>query len=402
MSATLKKRKRFIPEIEIDKKSSLPLHIQLANILKSSLVRNRVKPGTALPSERKISEHLDINRSTVHRAYEQLICEGLAEELKGRQGLFVASSARKRYRQPFPAIGIVMPVAFSEFINIGSRNSLSYLSGVIDRATELDHSTMILNLPPPDASPEKVRQWLDNHTSRLSGIICLGDRKNPEDTSFRELAEHQQIPQVFLSGYADEFSHISSVYGDPLPGGTAAAELLRDKGHRRIGIIDTSPHFRQKAIFKNYALKRKEIMHKCFSNCNLEVRREWNVSCDLNEESVFAALRKMFSRSETPTALWCHNDVTALVAVKVLRKMGIEVPAQVSVIGFDDIQEARESTPALTTIKMPCYSAGRTAVDLAHDLFEHGAPGKAKYIKIPTSLVVRESVTGVNEGIYRK
>jgi DNA-binding LacI/PurR family transcriptional regulator len=398
MTTIITNNKRFFPKLEIDKTSPLPLHVQLADVLKRSLIKHRVMPGTALPSERKISDLLEINRNTVHRAYEQLVSEGLAEEIEGRRGLFVADSAKNKYRPSFPAIGIVMPISFSQFISMSSQNGLNYLSGIIDRATELNHSTMIINLPDYDEHPDKIKIWIDSFISKLCGIINLGDRYNDHDKPFEALMTCRHIPHIFISGYSEQ-SNISSVSGDVASGGMAAAELLRDNGHRNVGLLTLEfPHLSNR-MFKNFAKKRLDVLKACFKKCDLTVKPEWiSHSCD-KEENINQEIIRIFSQKNPPTALWCQNDEIALSAIKALNDFGLDVPNDVSVIGFDDIREGWDSKPALTTIKQPCYSVGRQAVELAVDLFKNGSPGEAKTIKIPTSLIVRESVGKAKNGI---
>jgi DNA-binding LacI/PurR family transcriptional regulator len=398
MTTIITNNKRFFPKLEIDKTSPLPLHVQLADVLKRSLIKHRVMPGTALPSERKISDLLEINRNTVHRAYEQLVSEGLAEEINGRRGLFVADSAKNKYRPSFPTIGIVMPASFSKFISMISQNGLNYLSGIIDRATELNHSTMIINLPDPDEHPDKIKIWVDSFISKLCGIINLGDRYINHDKPFEALMAYRHIPHIFVSGYSDQ-SNISSVSGDVASGGIAAAELLRDNGHRNIGLLSLDFSHSNSRMFKYFAIKRIDVLKSCFEKCGLTIKPEWISYSGRQEEDIKQEVIKIFSQKDTPTALWCQNDEIALSAIKALNDFGLDVPKDVSIIGFDNIEESCNSNPPLTTIKEPCYSVGRQAVELAVDLFKNGSPGEAKAIKIPTSLIVRESVAKAKNGI---
>lgn len=385
--------KNLISEILIDKESAQPLHLQIAVSLRQNIIRNRFKPGTAMPSERWLAEEFEINRNTVHRAYETLASEGLVEEKTGRNGLFIAAGAKGKYKPPFPAIGIVMPSNFSEFVVTLSQNGINYLSGIIDRATEAIHSTMILTLPDVNERTETIEHWLEDNIPRLSGIVHLGSRVQGHDLPFEMLLENKLIPQVFISGYSEK-AHISSVYGDVITGGMSAAELLREYGHRKIGIlagvheIDSS-----KSFFNYYAAERYRLMLDCFRKCNLDVNNEWLSFSNGTFDSIKSEIDRIMQLPECPTAFWCHNDDMALKAIRSLKELGFKVPDDVSVIGFDDIREGGTGKPALTTIKQPCYAVGRQAVNLALDIFEHGMPGSAKSIKVPTALIVRESVS---------
>ena len=165
--------KIFISKISIDKKAAQPLHMQIAVSLRQNIIRNRLKSGTALPTERWLAKELEINRNTIHRAYEALISEKLVEAKTGRNGLFVAIAAKEKYKPPFPAIGIVMPSNFSEFVENVSQNGLNYLGGIIDRATEALHSTMIFKLPEINEKTEVIEHWIEDNIPRLSAILLI-------------------------------------------------------------------------------------------------------------------------------------------------------------------------------------------------------------------------------------
>ena len=74
--------------------------------------------------------------------------------------------------------------------------------------------------------------------------------------------------------------------------------------------------------------------------------------------------RRLLARPERPTALFCISDVLALGAVQAARELGLRVPEDLSVVGFDDVEYAVMGHPRLTTVRQPCYELGRTAGEL--------------------------------------
>ncbi len=383
--------KRFVPKIKVDKSSPNPLHLQLANSISESIVKHRLKAGTALPYEIWIAEELEINRNTVHRAYEKLISDGFAQELDGRRGIFVADTAKGKYMPPFPAIGIVTSDNFSDIVYKSSQNSLAYFSGVIDRATETKHSSIFLHLPNTENNPDTIQQWIEDTVPRLSGIVHLGSGSHKKNLPLRMLLEHKQTPQILISGFS-VIPHISSVYSDVSGGGTAAAELLLKNGHRKIGVLSSFINQNKNELFNYYAGERTIMMTECFRKCGLKIDQNWISIYDNKEETLKGNIRKILDLKEHPSAFWCQNDDIAISAIKILNEFGLDVPRDISIIGFDDVKEGSSCNPPLTTIKQPCYSIGRQAVDLLIDIFENGSPGDARTEKIPTSLVVRKSV----------
>ena len=341
-----------MPEITLDKSSLDQLHLQLANSIGKSIVKNRIKAGTTLPYEIWVAEEFGINRNTVHKAYDKLISDGFAEKLDGRKGIFVSDTAKKKYMPTFPAIGIVTPDNFSDFIYKSSQTGLAYFGGVIDRATETKHSSIFLHLPISENEPGKIQHWIEDTVPRLSGIIHFGSGSLKNNLPLRMLLDCKQIPQVLISGFSI-IPHISSVHGDVFSGGIPVAELLRNNGHRRIGILSSFINPPKDDLFNYYAGGRAQMMEECFRKCNLRVDPGWVSIYAPKENLLKASIKKILAMKEHPTAFWCQNDYTAIEAIKILNDFGLNVPDDISIIGFDDVKESSSSNPPLTTIKQP-------------------------------------------------
>lgn len=383
-------KKKFCPEIILDPDSPVQLHHQITEQIKSAIIRNRIPAGVPITAELQIAERTNASRQTVHKAYEQLVRDGIIERKSGCRSLFVSTNAKAHYRQPLPVLGIILPCPYSEFLRISKEGSMNYFSGVVDRVNELKHSLMIISLPPVNSTVSEIQEWIGHLTVRLNGIVNFGISRTSDDRVFSELLEITQIPHIFISSYSDKHKHISSVHEDIAPGAIAASQLLRDNGHRTIAIIKRAKS--KKTLMIPYSEKRGEIMMDIFSDSGLSLDEKWIASCDNEDSSTVAAIRRIFSTKDKPTALWCQNDYAARIAVSELLRMGLKVPEDVSVIGYDDSKEAIECKPRLTTIKMPNYLIGRLAADVANELFEHGVPGEAKTATVPTSLVILDSV----------
>lgn len=102
-----------------------------------------------------------------------------------------------------------------------------------------------------------------------------------------------------------------------------------------------------------------------------------------------AAVRALLDRGERPDALFCFNDLLALGALRALHEAGLRVPADVAVVGFDDIEEGRYSVPTLTTVSPAKDRIAGTAVDLL--VARLTAPAPPRRVVAPYELVVRES-----------
>jgi LacI family transcriptional regulator len=106
-------------------------------------------------------------------------------------------------------------------------------------------------------------------------------------------------------------------------------------------------------------------------------------------QNAAAALDALLADPNPPTAVLCFNDIAALGVLRGLRRLGIAVPGQISVVGYDDVQFAADLAPALTTVRQPKYQLGRAAADL---LLDESRPGHThQEILLRPTLVIRGS-----------
>jgi LacI family transcriptional regulator len=103
-----------------------------------------------------------------------------------------------------------------------------------------------------------------------------------------------------------------------------------------------------------------------------------------------APTRALLEAEDRPTAIFASSDVSGLAAMALAAQLGLNVPADLSLVGFDNIPESALSSPPLTTISQPIRQMGQRAIDLLVKLIQGEAP-KATHITLATTLVVRQS-----------
>jgi len=122
-----------------------------------------------------------------------------------------------------------------------------------------------------------------------------------------------------------------------------------------------------------------------------ELVREGDWSSGSGFEQTFSLMRE----SSPPTAIFCANDLMALGAIEALKQLGLRVPEDVSILGYDDQEIARHTHPPLSTVVLPNYELGRWAVETLLQE-EHnraaGAPVRRRTVKLDGPLVERASV----------
>jgi LacI family transcriptional regulator len=107
---------------------------------------------------------------------------------------------------------------------------------------------------------------------------------------------------------------------------------------------------------------------------------------------------RLLAGPERPTAVFAANDLSAIATIDVARRIGLRVPRDVSVVGFDDIPEATRCSPMLTTVEQPIREMGRRAVELLIGLVRGEAEPDPAHIMLPTRLVVRNSTRAIDTG----
>ncbi|HWQ41749.1 MAG TPA: LacI family DNA-binding transcriptional regulator [Desulfosporosinus sp.] len=165
-----------------------------------------------------------------------------------------------------------------------------------------------------------------------------------------------------------------------------AMEYLISNGHRRIGYIgETGGEARYQAYLDCVAASGLDGNPKLITACG-------HNSGDEGYKAAGALLQKA---EDLPTAIFCGSDVTAAAVIHRLNDAAIKVPAQISVMGMDNLEIAEKTSPMLTTISMPTAEMGRMAAQLLIGRINklHSLPLK---LFLPHSLVVRESVANIN------
>jgi LacI family gluconate utilization system Gnt-I transcriptional repressor len=164
----------------------------------------------------------------------------------------------------------------------------------------------------------------------------------------------------------------------------AATEHLVSKGHARIAHIglDERNNDRMRDRHLGYA--------RALRSARIRVRPEWSIVTDLAVEAGARALRQLLSMKPSPTAIFCASDVLAIGAVQECNRLGIRIPREIAIVGFDDLEFAGELIPALTTIRIPRYEIGRAAGRMLRDCLA-GRRISKRIVDLGFELVVRDS-----------
>lgn len=176
---------------------------------------------------------------------------------------------------------------------------------------------------------------------------------------------------------------VSAMDSDQIGGSTMAVRHLLEAGHRTVHHITGAPG-------SFFAARRAETWERILRDAGRPVPEP--MQGDWSAHSGYLAVRRMLDETdpaEYPTAIFSSNDQMALGAYRALGEAGIRIPEDISIVGFDDIEEAVDFSPPLTTIAQDWDLLGREVLRVASESLA-GAPPQS--VLLPTRLVVRESV----------
>lgn len=216
---------------------------------------------------------------------------------------------------------------------------------------------------------------------RVDGLLLLCSEASNE---ILHLLEVERRTPVVIFDWGPNSDIVDRIYDNSLYGGYLATRHLIDMGHTRIGCV-TGPMGRRSAR------ERADGFHKAMAEAGLSVRSEWIIGGDYGCEGGVAAMRALDALPERPEALFVCNDMMAMGVLSEAAALGIRVPAELSVIGYDDIHIARYMTPPLTTIHQPKGEIAAMAVDTLIDRLDSKRV-RGEVILIEPSLVERASV----------
>jgi LacI family transcriptional regulator len=264
-------------------------------------------------------------------------------------------------------------------------------------SSSLHSSNYIPVLVDIDNSRVKFRQNLQKLVARrIEGIIGVANSFLLRTELLRTIKK-QPIP-IVLIGRDMEGTDISSVAVDNEEGAFLAMKHLYNLGHRTIGFLKGPQNIVDSAKrWKGISLFAREAGLEMNPRLIVQLKTQGR-----GHEAGFNATRTLLSREQKFTALFAFDDIAAFGAIRALTQAGRIVPADCSVIGFDDVSTATIYNPPLTTIRQPMEILGTSAVgiffELATAFFEEKTTIPI-HCKIRPKLVIRESTQTLNQSL---
>jgi LacI family transcriptional regulator len=289
--------------------------------------------------------------------------------------------ARNLRRQRTSTLGLIVPDTFNPYF-------AEVAQGVEIVAFERGYVVILCH---SNYDLDKEIQYVDVLSSeRAAGVIWI-----PATSSFLP-GEHLQayhIPFVILDRVVGR-ENILSVVADNFYGGYLATQHLLSLGHQRICCITRPVGLdHSNARLRGYTTALTDHGYS-LDECSLVVG-------GYRFEDGRQAALKILSTPERPTAIFAYNDLMAIGALRASRELGLRVPEDLSVVGFDDIPAAAFTFPPLTSVRQPKLAMGKRAVELLFAAINGENDPFQTQIKLEVELVVRAS-TGPAPSSSRK
>jgi DNA-binding LacI/PurR family transcriptional regulator len=334
-----------------------------------------------------IADRVGVSRMTVSNAFSRP--DQLSSELREK---ILAAADQLGYVGPDPAaralargrtgsIGLLLTDELAEAFQ--DAVATEFLSSV---ATALTHEGMALTLLTSGDAVGAPSGHVPARDVAMDGaIVYICDPASPDIAWL----ERRGVPVVSVD--RDPTPNVPSVNVDDRGGARAAAQHVVDLGHTRIGILTLDKVFEVDGVPKANRPSHERMLgwSDVLDAAGIEpLVREPRYRSWL---SVEADARALLDRPDRPTAILCFSDLIAVQTIQVAESLGLRVPADLSVVGFDDSRRATESRPQLTTVHQEVASKGQEAVRALMSVMGDNPPKTAERILLPTSLVVRES-----------
>ena len=322
-----------------------------------------------------IAEEAGVSYATVSRALNNKY--GVKSETRQKilsvaraRGYTPNAVARGLVKKQTQTIGLIIPDISNPFFP-------QVAIGVEDGANAMGYSIFLCNTNYDMGKQQKYLQLLVE--KRVDGILLAPGLGPPAES---DPLSNVAIPMVHLCQrflQADK----SFVVIDDERGGFLATKHLFERGYQTIGFIGTLAD-------GNSSAERYRGYCQAFAKFGFSPEQRYVFAGDLKRETGYKVIKRIIAAGDHPRALFVENDLMALGVVQGINEMGLAVPRDIAVVGFDDIVFAAFPEFGLTTVRQPKYEMGQIAVTILLKNILHQAT-KPKKIILEPELVVRSS-----------
>ncbi|MEW9032089.1 MAG: LacI family DNA-binding transcriptional regulator [Planifilum fimeticola] len=334
-----------------------------------------------MPTIKDVARRANVSVATVSRILNNL--PGYSQETKERVlkaieelGYYPNALARGLVSKKTNSIGVLFPSVSSMF-------SAEILGGIEQVAHEQDSSVIVCHTAYNGTRTMKYLGLL--REKQIDGVIFVSEVLKEE---YYQALSEMDVPVVLISTKSERFP-LPYVKVDDRSAAYSATSYLIEKGHRRIGMISGN---RSDPIA---GIPRVEGYQAALQDHGIPACDRHIVYADgFGFDKGLQCLPLLLSRAPEITAVFAASDEMAVAALYAANKLGIKVPDELSVMGYDNLRIAEMTVPSLTTVAQPLREMGETAARMLFGMMEEGEAVKSRIM--PHRIVERESVKALN------
>ncbi|MBC7217136.1 MAG: LacI family DNA-binding transcriptional regulator [Candidatus Caldatribacterium sp.] len=342
------------------------------------------------PTQADVARLAGVSRATVSYVINGLVSTRVP----------VSEATRRRVLEAARQLGYV-PDANARALRLGNTKALGLIipdirnphfwetvEGVWREARILGYHVLLSSM---DLNAEYGKEVFEDLSHRrVDGLILMGSfvEQSKEAQEILRQLRKQHLPIVEISDHFRE-DHVDQIVADYREATFEAMELLFSLGHRRIGLI-------YGVARPDLALDRLYPYRESLEAIGIGVDESLIVHCGPTMEDGYQATFLLMEQENPPTAIIAVNDILAMGALRALGDLHLSVPKDVSLVGYDDIPQAKYLVPRLTTASKDAVRIGQEAVRLLLKRIENPELPYEKVV-FPSCLVVRESTGPVPE-----
>lgn len=369
------------PEMEIQmlqNDTGQTKYAKLKEYIKEEIIMGRIKPGEQIPSENSLAEKLSLSRHTVRKAISMLVNEGFLYTEHGR-GTFCKD--RSLIRNNSRNIGVITTY-ISEYI------FPRVIQGIDAVLSEEGYSIMLKNT---DNDVEKEAVYLQEILNKdLEGLIIEPTKSSvfSNNVKYYQALDEHKIPYIFIHGVYQQLEGKPEIILNDSEGMYMAVKYLIELGHENIVGIFKADDIQGIERHRGYA--------KALAENNLQYNPDNVIWFHTEDRKIkpYSTVEGMLKGGRKVDAIACYNDQIAFGIYEKLSEMGLSVPEDISLTGFDDSYYSTSCPVKLTSVTHPKELLGEIAARTLLEMIQNPELLKGPITKvIEPELVIRDSCT---------
>lgn len=387
-------RENNVSDIQLHEESLYSLHVQLYQNLRRLIYTGHWPTNSLVPSEQVISKHLEISRSTVRLAFQRAELEGLIRRMPGK-GTFVAFSR--------PNGGQSGSIAFISPFQPLSEWGAMILNGAESAARTRGYRLLFCKRNEDQREVQLLQELQDDN---IAGILLWPEAGTSPAQDEIESYQQVHVPVVLMDRAIQGIDY-DCVTSENYAGASMLMQHMVELGHRHIVFVT------HRCIHLLTVSERFRAYEDVMRQANLTPSQPWLIgdgfretderqildpASDAGAVEIMQIIRYIQETTPRPTAIFALNDNIAILVMRAAALLGIQVPHELSIAGFDDMPFTVCLNIPLTTVAQDTMAIGRQAAHLLINRIE-GWDAPPTIELIPTQLKVRLSTTAVSEKV---